>query len=205
LTECCELWDGGPWGCLTYGCGELPPDSPNCDGDSPCRGNASCFTDGVSNFCVDLCSTDAGSCVEGERICDGTVVLECANGGWVERADCSDTRRVCEDGGCRTPNGLGEFCDHGLCASGLDCLADPSGRRSFCTRLCNCGADWICDGGWECRLSNQPDNPTACWCAKMCPSRDPAVDCPNGGVDWDCVAAGLDPEGNDLYICLPGW
>lgn len=55
-TECCLLTDSGIYGCLPTGCASLPANPPSCDGDTPCQGNAGCFTDGTSNFCIDLCS-----------------------------------------------------------------------------------------------------------------------------------------------------
>jgi Cys-rich repeat protein len=54
-TECCELWAGGMWGCLTTGCAAVPA-GPACDANTPCQGNAGCFTDGTNNFCIDFCS-----------------------------------------------------------------------------------------------------------------------------------------------------
>ena len=201
--QCCRLWDDGPWGCLIGDCSDLPYNPPYCDQYNPCQGNANCFTDGTNNFCIEMCSVSGEPCEEGARVCQGDIVMQCEYGHWVERADCASSNRECIDGGCHTPTGLGEFCNDGACASGLDCLPDPAGGRAFCTQLCNCGTDSYCDYGWECRISNQPDNPSACWCAKMCPSRNPYVDCPNGGAGWECVFSGIDPEGVELYICMP--
>jgi hypothetical protein len=130
--------------------------------------------------------------------------MQCEYGHWVERIDCAASNRECIDGGCHSPGSLGDFCDDGVCSQGLDCLPDPAGGRSFCTYICNCGStDWYCDDDWGCRITNQPGDPRACWCAKMCPSLNPYIDCPNGGAGWECVYSGVDRDGNELYICMP--
>lgn len=56
--ECCPLTANGMVGCLTPGSCGIPANPPYCDGSTPCQGNAGCFTDGSTNFCINFCSTE---------------------------------------------------------------------------------------------------------------------------------------------------
>jgi hypothetical protein len=193
---CVELWEDGLWGCLTPDW-QLPPNPPYCDQVTPCQGNSICYTDGTNNFCLENCSSSGGNtCVEGQLMCQGTYLFVCQGGYWQEVTDCGWDDQVCTTNGCVDPAGLGEFCETVPCAAGLECLATPNSQHGFCTNSCTCGDAAGCLAGWSCMLT---DN-TRCWCGVEC---NTASDCPNGGVDWDCVYLGVDEQGQNIYGCLP--
>jgi hypothetical protein len=192
---CVELWADGLWGCLTPDW-QLPPNPPYCDQNTPCQGNFICYTDGTNNFCLQNCSAHGGVCVEGETRCEGNIVQICVNGTWIDAIDCAAQAQVCANGDCTDPSQLGDFCEAVPCATGLECLATASSQHGFCTNPCTCTQGTGCQSGWSCILS---DN-TQCWCGIEC---NTASDCPNGGVDWNCVFLGQDEQGQTLYGCLP--
>ncbi|MFC1655108.1 hypothetical protein ACFL2F_04810, partial [Myxococcota bacterium] len=97
---CVELWENGLWGCLTPDW-QLPPNPPYCDQNTPCQGNAICYSDGTNNFCLENCSSLGGTtCTEGETMCYGTYLFVCQGGYWQEVVDCAQTNQVCVDGSC---------------------------------------------------------------------------------------------------------
>jgi hypothetical protein len=181
--NCCELWPGGPMGCLTADCTGFPADPPACSESTPCQGNAACYCVGGNcddAICIDNCSVDHDPCQNGDTRCSGDTVQTCTGGAWADTTDCSTSDAVCKDGACVTPAGLGEFCEDLACETGLDCIGFQGDTHSFCTPQCDC-EDWTgcdTDAGWECMFSDQaPVDPT-CWCGKTCPNNDPATDCP---------------------------
>ena len=197
-TECCELWAGGSMGCLTTGCTGVPANPPYCDQNTPCQGNAGCYTDGTNNFCIDNCSVSYASCNNGDRQCNGDTVQECQNGNWVDLTDCTQSSQVCANGQCIAPAGLGDFCENIPCAAGLDCIGTAQSTHSFCTPQCDCTQGTGCAVGWECLFGNG-DPPTTCWCAKLCITD---ADCPDGGAGgYECIVLANDGT-NDIYGCM---
>ena len=198
--ECCQYTQSGIMACMLTGCNDEVPNPPYCDQNTPCQGNAGCFTDGTNNWCATLCSLDYGPCTNGETKCDGEVVQTCTNGAWVSGTDCSTTSEICVDGACITPPGLGEFCENtGLkCAAGLECIGTADSTHAFCTPPCDCTQGTGCDTDWEC-LFGDGDPPTNCWCAKLCTTD---ADCPDGGAGgYSCVVLANDGT-NDIYGCM---
>ncbi|MFC1655213.1 hypothetical protein ACFL2F_05340, partial [Myxococcota bacterium] len=196
--DCCELWAGGPLGCLTAGCADLPANPPYCDQNTPCQGNSGCYTDGTNNFCIDNCSVDRGPCTNGETKCSGDTVQTCTAGAWVDGVDCSASSQVCSNGACVAPAGLGDYCESTPCAAGFDCIGTADSVHSFCTPECDCTQGTGCEAGWECLLGDG-DPPTTCWCAKLCTT---ATDCPDGGAGgFECIVLANDGT-NDIYGCM---
>ncbi len=197
-TECCELWAGGPFGCLEPGCTAVPAGAPYCDQNIPCQGNAGCYTDNVTNFCIDHCSTIP--CTDGTVRCAGDVVQTCQGGSWTNGTDCTASGQKCFNGQCMTPAGVGEFCENAPCQDGLDCIHTSTSQHSFCTPRCDCAAGTGCAAGWQCLFSDDPQNPTTCWCAKLCTT---AADCPDGGAGgFACQQIATDGSGNPIYGCM---
>jgi hypothetical protein len=197
-TECCQYTQSGIMACMLPGCTDDVANPPYCDQNTPCQGNAGCFTDGTNNWCADLCSLDYGPCTNGETKCDGDTVQTCTNGAWVDTTDCTATSQLCLDGACVTPVGLGEFCEDTGCEAGLDCMGYVGAPHYSCTPPCDCTQGTGCDTGWECLLGDA-DPPTNCWCAKTCTT---VADCPNGGADgWSCEVLANDGT-DDIYGCI---
>jgi hypothetical protein len=98
----CFTIGGGLRVCLTPE-GQMPANPPPCSDTVDCTGNTICLINSSTGDylgCAYLCSNDYNPCTNGERKCEGDVVMECQNNAWVEVETCDPDTQICEDGAC---------------------------------------------------------------------------------------------------------